>query len=227
VLYRDDSAAKRMGRLIHCIALGGDYVVYDGERRGKAWEAFVAKHADADPKPDIVTAKEYEKAKRVAYAVQSHPLAAPLLLGEKEVRIEWEFLGRACSSRLDVIGHSAFISDLKTSSNTEPGWFVRHSLRLAYPARMAFYREAARYAGYRVDDVYVVSVEVDPPYAVTAFRLTERALDEGIKRCHLWMERLLVSEKTGEFPAYTQRLMDMDVSDDFELEGLEDEEVAA
>jgi hypothetical protein len=211
VLEHGDSPAMKLGRLIHSVVLGGDYVVYDGERKGNKWKDFEA----ANEGKEIVTAKEYAKAKRIALAVQNDRDAAPLLVGEKEVRIEWEFVGRACSSRLDVIGAN-FITDLKTSSNTEPKWFTRHALELGYHAQMWFYREAARYAGHRVDDVYVVSVETEPPFAVTRQQLTERLLEEGGKLCRKWMEELLVCETTREWPSYTQGIIAFDLPPDEE-----------
>jgi hypothetical protein len=36
----EETPAKRMGTLVHALVLGGELIVYDGERRGNAWRAF-------------------------------------------------------------------------------------------------------------------------------------------------------------------------------------------
>jgi hypothetical protein len=209
-----DTPAMMRGRLVHGLALGGGYqcAIYEGERRGKAWSEFKAAH----PGVDIVTGEEYSEAERVATAVRQHPIAGPLLVGELETHVEWEMLGRKCSSRLDVLG-DGFITDLKTSASSEPGRFSRGALRMCYHAQLAFYADAASFVGKPPREAFLVAVEPEPPYAVTVLRATPRALEEGRKLCRLWMERLLACEAANEWPEYVQAIVDLDIVEDADL----------
>lgn len=216
------SAAMRHGTLIHAICLGGDFVVYDGERRGKSWQTFAEEHEGRT----IVTRAEHDRAMECARVVMTHPIAGPLLRGQREIELRWEWCGRACGGRLDVLGPS-FVNDLKTTTRSEPGWFGRHALRMHYHVQAAWYREGARQNGHTADAAYLTAVEIKPPYAVTVMRLTERALEEGERIARLWMERLLGCEAVGEWPEYAQSVIDLDVPDEQEFLFAEDAEEEA
>lgn len=221
-----DTPAMRLGRLVHTIVLGGPpSAVWDGTRRGKEWEAFKA----ANEGREIVTVDEVTKATAIANAAMRCPLATPYLNGEHERPVEWEFLGRKCATRgIDVLG-DVFLTDLKTSTSTHPDRFRRQCLSMGYHAQLAFYHEAAASIGRPVRGAYIVGVEVAPPYAVTVFRVTPSALEEGRKLLRLWMERLLACEASNEWPAYAQTVLDLDVSEDsgIIIDGDEDEVIAA
>lgn len=206
-----DSAGRRFGRLVHALVLGGEVIVYDGERRGKAWAEFKAAHPE-DERTTIVTAKERDTGRRVADAVLADRAAAPLLVGKHEHEIAWTNQGRACSSRLDVLG-ADFVTDLKTTACAEPMWFARNAIRMHYHAQLAFYQDAALSLGRIVDRAYIVAVETKAPYPVVTWELTPRALDAGRRLCALWMGSLLVSECSGEWPGYAQSTLPLDVPD--------------
>lgn len=220
-----DSPTFRFGRLVHYRVLGGTYAIYEGERRGNAWKDFVAANADRE----IFTRKEVDDAEPIAKAVREHPIAGPLLVGECELDVSWQYMGRACSSRLDVLNRKERrLVDLKTAQTTEPERFAYASRRYSYHAQGAWYSDAAAYIKAPVDEVFLVSVETDPPHAVTVFRFTPRLLQEGRKLCRLWMERLLQCEAVNEWPAYTQSVVDLDVPDEeFALKWEGDESLVA
>lgn len=217
---REDSAALRGGRLLHYLVLGGDYAVYDGTRRGKAWDDFQAEHAGAD----IFTTSEYDRAAPMAAAVHGHADAARLLQGEHEQQLDWSWLGRSCTGRLDVI-HPRWIADLKTTVDAQPERFQRLALRYAYHAQLAWYRIGA---GDLTRDCYLISVETKAPHPVVVHHLTEAALDQGERLCRLWMERLRTCEESGHWPGYAQSIVDFDAVelDDVTL-SIDGEEVAA
>ncbi len=196
------------GRLLHFLVLGGDYVVYEGKRQGNAWKDFAEKNSGRE----IFTRAEVERERQVAEAVLRHPIAGPLLVGERELEVEWEWLGRRCSSRLDVLGPRRVV-DLKRSSTSEPERFSRAAVRYGYHAQGAFYEAAARHIGREVDEVNLIAVEAVAPYAVPVFRLTRSALLVGQKVCRLWMERLLSCEAVNEWPEYAQSIIDLDVNE--------------
>ncbi len=223
-----DKACYAAGRITHYLVLGGDYVVYEGKRQGNAWKEFEAEH-EATGK-EIFTRSEVTKAEARAEAVLRHPIAGPLITEaeEKERHVLWTHeTGRRCSSRLDALsGPKRYLLDLKVASSAEPGRFSRAAIRYAYHAQGAFYADAAKSIGYALNEVYLVTVETDPPHPVTVFRVTANALAEGRKLNRLWMERLLACEDSNEWPGYTQSIVDLDVEQDFDLI-IEGEPVAA
>lgn len=219
---REDTLAMRIGRLIHAMVLGGTYHVWDGTRRGKAWDEFEVAHLGEE----IVTRSEVETAEPVAAAVIAHFGASALLDGDRERRVEWALAGRSCAGRLDVLG-AGFITDLKTTTNAEPGWFTRHAIGMGYHAQLAWYRDGVEAAGLPMPErVYVVAVETKPPYVVTPLELTDRAIDMGRRTYRLWFERLLVCEKSDFWPGYVQGVAPFDVPEDEAL-FIDGEEVAA
>lgn len=206
---REDTISLRFGRGAHALAFGQPVVKYDaGQRRGKAWDAFAAQHADKE----ILNAKEWAAAESIATALRDHPLAGPLLFDHGTVherRIEWEWLGRKCASTLDV--HSpAILVDLKTTRDAEPGKFERDAFWRGYHAQLAFYSLAYEHAyGHKPAASYIVAIESKRPHAVTVLAVPDELLQSGEMMCRGWFERLLVCEQSNAWPAYSQSVVTM------------------
>lgn len=218
-----DSASMRLGRIVDVALLGGPpLVVYEGSRRGKAWDEFKSQHDGSE----IVTASEYEDAGPVIDAVRAHEHAMFLLgSGTPKKRIFWDWLGRACSGEPDVQGK--YLVDLKTTRCAEPNRFSKQAMWLSYHAQLAWYRQGMLLSGAEPPaQVFIVAVETVAPYPVTVFSLTERAIEQGERLCRVWMERLLGCEATNEWPGYVQSAVDLDVPDELELTFGDDEEAA-
>jgi hypothetical protein len=210
--------------MVDTAVLGGpSMVVYDGTRRGKAWDEFKAAHDGAE----IVTATEAAVAAPVIEAVMRHEHAMHLLgSGTVKRRINWSWLGRECSGEPDVAGQ--YLVDLKTTRCAEPGRFTRDAIWRGYHAQLAWYRNGMLLSGLEPPtELFIVAVETSAPYPVTVLRLTERAIEQGERLCRVWMERLLACEATNEWPGYVQSSVDLDVpDDDLELTFGDDEEAA-
>lgn len=213
-LDRDDTMAMRLGRGAHAMVLGEPVVLYPGKtRQGKVWDRFKAQHPDAE----ILIKSEWAKAEGIARAIQRHRDASQLLYDGAvlEQIIEWEFLGRKCTSRPDsrcLSGRS--ITDLKTTQCAEPERFKRDAMYRGYHAQLAFYDQAVEHmTGRQADELYVAAVESKRPYAVTVLRLTDEARTEGRKLCRLWFEQVLLYEGANHYPAYVDHVVDMDVPD--------------
>lgn len=222
-----DSAPFRFGRLVHHQTLGGGEIhIFKGKtRQGKAWDEF----KEGKDERDIYKQDEVDEAGRVTETVLAHPIAGELLRGQCEVPVEWTMNGRKVATRgIDVLNRpSRFLTDLKTTSNAEPGTFQRGALRYGYHAQCAMYVDAAASLGVNVQDVYVVAVETSAPYAVTVHRLAPRLLEEGRKLVRSWMERLRACEEANEWPGYTQSICDWDIVEDSFGIIIDGEEVAA
>lgn len=204
----EQSPAMRFGALVHALALRhGDFAVFEGERRaGKEWDRF----RDANPGKMIVKASEVAEAQRVVSAVETDPVAAPLLRGLYEHELEWEHCGRRCAGRLDIL-HDALV-DLKTTNCAEPAYFSRAALRLGYHAQAAHYSNGARANGHDLPHgAFIIAVETSAPFAVTVMHITPRTLEEGQKLLRSWLERVIACEAAGEWPGYRQTVIDLEV----------------
>lgn len=220
---KEPTAGMRFGTLVHTIGLGhGDYAIFPGERRaGKEWEKFEADN----PGKLLVKASEHAEALRVVEAVRNDPAAGPLLDGLYEREIAWDWLGRRCAGRVDILRGDRVI-DLKTTQCAEPGWFRRYALRAAYHAQMAWYLDGARACGATPFNATIIAVEVAPPFAVTVFNLSPRAIEDGRKLVRMWMERAIACEAANDWPGYVQSAIELDVAEETGLL-IDGEEVAA
>jgi hypothetical protein len=219
---REDTLAMRLGRGAHAMVLGEPVVKWDrpakkGEgkapRNGKAWDEFVAAH----PNTEILSATEWAQAEGMANAIRRHPIAADLLLAADVIReqtIEWEWLGRAWTSRPDARSSDGrIVTDFKTTQCAEPQKFQRDATWRAYNAQLAAYGLAVAYlnSGRAPDDLFVCAVESKRPWPVTVLRLDDGARLQGEKLVRLWMERLLSCEASNHWPAYTDAIVDFSV----------------
>jgi len=208
-----DSSAIDIGNAADSLILGdGPGVIgyHEGKvRRGKDWEAFEAAHAGKL----ILTATEYAKAAGMAEAVAAHADATRLLTGIIRQTREWELLGYRCRGTPDVDG-GGFLTDLKTGETSDPRRFPWKVRDFAYHAQLAWYQDGTELAGLgRPDDCYIVAVEQTPPHVVTVFQLNPHALDLGRRLYRLWLEHLKICDESGEFPGYSQSIVDLDLPD--------------
>lgn len=214
-LDRDDTLAMRLGRGAHAMVLDMPVVLYPGKtRQGKEWNRFKAEHPDME----ILIRSEWAKAEGVARAIQRHADASQLLFDGTLIEqiIEWEFLGRKCTSRPDSrCASGRVITDLKTTQCAEPEKFARDAVYRAYNAQLAFYDMASEHeTGRQADDLYVVAVESKRPFAITVLRVTDEAREQGRKLCRLWFEQVLLHEAANHYPAYVERVVDLAVPDE-------------
>jgi hypothetical protein len=208
-----DSLAMRIGRGAHALLFGQAVTVYDGIRRGKAWDEFRAEHDGVE----ILNKREHLEASGMALSVLHHPDASALLFARgvvHEQRLDWELNGRACRSTPDARTDSVLV-DLKTSKSSAPDQFGWHARSFSYHGQLAFYRDAIRSLGIgTADEIYIVAVESARPYPVTVFRVTERSIEAGRRAYRAWFEQLLVCEENCHWPGYAQRIVDLDIDDD-------------
>jgi hypothetical protein len=212
-----DSLPLRLGKGVHAMTFGDKPIAkWTGKvRRGKEWDQFRDFH-EANGAV-ILSAKEYARSRAIADALKAHHEASLLLFAkgaEREQTILWEQLGRKRRSTPDVRTRH-YVCELKTTRCAQPARFVRDGLYRGYAAQVADQMLAVEYAtGHKPDKGYIVAVESEPPYAVTVFELTQRALDQGEALCRGWLERLLVCEQAGHWPGYCEAIELFDVPDD-------------
>lgn len=217
---REDTIAMRFGRGVHALVLGLPVIRWPGKKRhGRVWDAFKAKHADKE----ILSTKEWDRAHGIFEAIKRHPLANEALFAKTvlEETIEWEFNGRACTSRPDARCGTERNVDLKTTRCAEPSRFERDAMWRGYHAQFSYYGRAIKERfGSAPRESLCVAVESVKPFAITVLKLTPNAINEGEKCWRLWFERLLACEAANHWPAYTEVVAPLDVAsndEDFKL----------
>lgn len=218
--------ATSVGTVAHAMLLGGEApVIYPGKvRNGKKWEAFRddPEHAGRI----ILIQSEYDAAVGCARSVEANREAMELLEGEHEAELpKWSRAGRACGGRPDV-RHPKRIVELKTSVTSDPMRFPRLGQRMGYHAQLAWYLDGWASVGGTATEAFIVAVETTPPYVVTIFELTERALDQGRRMYSLWFEQLLNCEASDTWPPYAQSIVPFDVPEEETEFVYPDEELA-
>lgn len=212
------------GTAVHALVFGTRKVYgYDGVRRGKEYAAFAQEHKEAH----ILTLSEYDKARRMADAVQKCAAAAPFLKGITEQTIEFRWNNLDCRATPDVLG-TDFLTELKTSKSSDPAKFLWHARRMQYHAQLRFQQYGCEQptrvqAGTKISDHYIVCVESDAPHPVTVFHVEPEALEEGEKLLRLWAERLKNSASSNFYPPYTDCIVPLVWPKDDVIEFGEDE----
>ncbi len=207
----DPTYAMQRGTAVHALLFGTRKVVgYHGSvRRGKEYDAFAAAHIDHE----ILTAAEFDKARRMADAVRACKLAEPYLKGVVETTLLFRWIGLDCRATPDVNAPS-HLTELKTAASAEPLKFTYQALRMAYHAQMRMQQIACG----DKRPCFIVCVESAEPFPVTVFELDKRTLEIGEKLLMTWAERLKNCEASGTYPPYCQSVYPLMAPEDFELE---------
>lgn len=208
------TASMRFGTLVHALVLGGAYTVFDGERRGKKWDAFKEDHPGVHP-DEIHTAVELGRARKAAAAIRMHPAAARRLDGARfEVPAQWESAGIRCAtSGIDVI-NTGTIGELKLTTRHGLSRFKSHALTMGYIGQLAFYDDAARSLGVTPLNHIIIAAEMTEPYDVVVHRLTPAAIDQGKRTVRLLLEQLRGCLETDQWPGRCASEVVLDVDDD-------------
>lgn len=220
----EPTADMRIGTVVHFLILGQrpgakPIVVWRGKvRNGKEWEAFEAENAHAE----IISQKELASAEQIAAAVLRSPVAMARLKGARfEVPLRWEENGLLCStSGVDILTSSnpADISDLKSTSTTQPDALTRQSFKMSYPQQLAFYRRGARANGINVRGLFLLGVARKAPHEVVELELTEAMIEFADRTLDLWLEKLRVCRLScpeprtvNDWPGYAEAPVVWDV----------------
>lgn len=218
-----DTSSMEVGTAADRLVFGtGPVLAYPGaQRRGQAYELFCADN----PGALILTQKDAAKAFGIAEAVAACNDAARLLTcGVAQQTMLWNFQGRPCRGTPDVRGEG-YLADLKTGETSDPRRFAWKLRTFAYHAQMAWYESGVQFSGVApapITNSYIVAVEQAPPHVVTVFRLTDRAIELGARLWRTWFEQLMVCEASGDFPPYSQAIVELDLPDDEEIPDIGD-----
>ena len=208
-----DTTNMALGRAIHALVFEPqiferEFAIYeDGDRRGKAWEAFKDAHAGQT----ILKVNEIEAVAAAANAVRAHPLVAPYLVGGQfEQPVTWTdpVTGLACKAKPDHL-HPATrtLIDLKSSTTIDAFRFGRIAARFGYHCQLAHYRAGVTLGlGWEPAEVLIVAVESEAPHDVGVFVLDDDTLFAGAEEVATLLARLKQCRESGQWPGrYPER----------------------
>lgn len=162
----------------------------NGAKSGNAWKAF----RDANADKLLMKQADYDSVMRCVDAVKAHPIAGDLLSspGYTERCYAWENqdLGFALRSRPDKLCQwrgMNIVVDLKTTTDTTAGAFVKSIANFGYARQEAFYRKVLEANGVQVDAFVFVAVKDSMPHCVDCYTvapewlaLAQEEVDEAL-----------------------------------------------
>lgn len=212
-----DKAAWVIGRAIHCGILEPErfderYAVYEGPRRGKAWDAWQAEHPGVQSlKPDEATVAE-----ACGAAVRAHHVASETLRGGRvEELLTWTDpeSGLACKGRLDYLTPTRLV-DLKTTRRAIPMWFLRDCAEFLYHGQLAYYHDGAIAAGAIPPDArlpIVLAVQTCEPYDCAVYEVAEATLGAGRTLYRGLITRLLECQAADWWPGIAPAVLPLEL----------------
>lgn len=199
---REDSDTLRTGRAVHTAVLEPlqfmrEYVMFDGRRAGKVWDAFEVEHAGKT----ILKPEMYDPVVAMAEAIRAHPVAGSLFTGpgKSELSIQWRHeSGTLCKARIDRLGPA--LVDIKTAADITPHGFGAASFRYGYHVQASFYADAVKAAGLGVFPVRLVVVQKKPPHDVVVYEFGDDELAAGRKDYERALELIKQCNLTNSWP---------------------------
>ena len=242
--YRDgyaeagkDSAARRLGRVVHMMTLepalsnlGIEIWTGQGNRSSKAYKEWAAKMA---PHVETVMPDEFDVAEKMAESVRAHPVASVLLsAGEAEVVLHWveDVDGHpvTCKGRADWLIRSAtpeqaaavgcqpgeaILLDLKTCGSVDPREVRRYAASQMTHGQMSHYAAGVEsMLGRPLGAAVMVSVETRAPHDVACDLMpADEALYGGSLLRMALLRRLVECERDDEWPGTAPALRRLDL----------------
>lgn len=212
------TTAQALGTLVHLLVLEPERenevaVAPECDRRtrgGKdAWAEFQAKAADRL----IVTAEQWDTARRMRDAVRANPNALALLSdGAPEVTLLHPLDSIPIKCRLDWLcdGHEVIV-DLKTASDASEPEFSRAAGKYGYHLQAALYSDSAEACGLGARAFVFLVVESAAPFGVALYVLDDDALRVGRIRYQRAMDRYRECLAADHWPGYPTEIQPLSV----------------
>ena len=223
----EPTPAMQFGTLVHTLVLEPEnfrdyFHVLSGSATTKAGKAEKAKFAEEGIA--CISRADFDKANAMAEMVRAHPAAGWLLdlPGRSEVSMYWEMptedgRTRQCKGRADRIaqvGGGEVIIDLKTHSGTvSPTELERIVAKYGYHRQAAWYRHALSLAGKPTEGFVLVFCEKTAPYLTTIAVVSEDAQKQALNEIREAMEKIKICQESGNWPTYTEGVIDLDLPD--------------
>jgi len=200
-----ETDAMRLGRATHTAIfqperLNEEYIAWDGDRRGNAWDEFSAEAALNCQ--TVLKNEQLDEAVKIARAVRRHKIVSGYLCvdGRAELVLTWihDRTGIRLRARLDWLG--SVLADLKTCRDPAPGRFSTTSAQFGYHIQLALYADAAAACGLGTPPVRIIAAQNHEPYDVVVYKLHEDALYVGRMEYERALDLLVACRESGQWP---------------------------
>lgn len=184
-----DSPAKLFGRCCHSLLFEGhrfyqDWAVWPEHKRryGKEWDEFQVENAgkeiikDGDGQYGL-----HHALKAIGAATKHRRLQELVTEGLAEVALFTEEQGLQCRGRMDWLDtRGANLVDAKFTNDITPSVFGRSAASFGYRLKMACYKHwFERESGKSLNGVYLLTIEVSPPYDVAVVQIPDWQLEDA------------------------------------------------
>lgn len=213
---KEQTEAMKFGTLVHSLTLTPDRVnteylfipedINGRTNEGKRMIANLELTAIHQNKM-MVKGSDLERAKEVANAILSDPIAKEYLAaGKKELSayVEDE-TGIQLKARIDAVpDNSNMLVDIKTTEDASKWAFKKSIVSYKYYLQAAFYLDQYEKLAEKKIHFVFIAAEKHPPYAVGVYYLNEATIEQGRKE----YKELLVKYKkcldSNNWPGYTE-----------------------
>lgn len=227
-----DTDAFRVGRASHTLVfepdLFGEQFAPEPDVTGPLFAEYAKPRASSLYRQSIATltdaglvvlkGDQWDNVVALKDAVMAHPKAAKVIssTGRAELSVVWidEATGVKCKARFDwhTPTHAGgAIVDLKTTDDASPGSFERAIFRFGYHRQGALYLRAAKAADLPTAHFTIVAAEKKRPHGVILYRLDDDAISLGNTQLDFALARYAECERTGEWPCYSEDVVDIGV----------------
>ena len=213
-----ESDAMTLGTAVHQLLLRDDRVcvIEADSYRTKDAQAERERCRAAGLVP--ILRPKFDEAREIAQHVNGQVLElqvdpTPFTKGTAEHVIRWDDRGETpCRALLDWLRDDRlFVDDLKTTGDASPDKFRRHIFNMGYDIQAAFYTRAVT-AAYGIEPTFrFVVVETKPPYPVSIFQLSPRAMASAQVKVDTAMQIWNECVASGEWPAYSRSIVEVDI----------------
>lgn len=212
--------AMELGTAVHAAVLEPDKfetefaAAPDCDRRTKDGKAQYASFEQSliGTNKKIVSAGDYDTARRIRDAVYSHRMAANMLKdGRAEQSVYWneELDGEKvlCKCRPDYLRSDGIVVDLKTTEDARGDKFMRSCMAYRYYVQNAWYERGVSMAlGDAPCEFIFMAVEKNPPYGIGLFTLPDDLVDLGVYSAQLDLRSLVSCRKADHWPCYAEEV---------------------
>lgn len=153
----------------------------------------------------VLSADDYDRARRCIEAVGRHPAAKALLTGaEVEVSLFW-LDGRykaPCKGRIDARNHDGLI-DIKTTQDASPEEYSRTIASYGYHLQAAHYFSGCEHLLDATPQFFAhIVVETEAPHGVAVYAIPGNAIMAGAARMSEALRRYAEARETGRWSSY-------------------------
>lgn len=160
----------------------------------------------------VIDEEEHSKIIAMADSMMAHEFAGKTIqaLTHKEFAVFGTHKGVRLKGLIDGYNEKeGIVIDLKTAEDSSPKGFKRAIWDRAYDIQVAHYTWLLTNAGKRVNAFYFFAIEKEPPYAVGCYIINPNSLLYSFKNWDEAIERFAECQKTGNYPAYSNEVVEI------------------